>query len=493
VGQIPTEFGKLTTLRTLDMEFNGLGLSGTIPTELCKLHNLVKFGVRGNNLSGRIPECIHQWYGLQVLFVAGNQLTGPLPSGDSGDLFCRLSELKVATMHRNRLTGQLPSCLGDMKHLESFIASNNLFEGPIPSSLSSLSVLRELLLDDNLLTGDPTQIIDTLRGLTLLFVDQNQFSGAVDEGFGMMLKDLVAMDLSSNNFTSLQFPVQLLQLPSLRILDLSVNALQGGFPDAVMYQNHDLNFLSVYYNQLVGTIPVGIIQNMTQIEHLDLSSNLFTGILPGELFQIKTLRNILLSDNPTLEVGPIPNTIIEAAPTLKELSLKNTQRTGLLPSLLGFTELYLLNLDNNGLTGDVPSTYGQLTKLQYLLLSRNPNLVGTLPDLSQLKELRTLLLDGTNITGDFSSLCQLPNFASNVAMANRVQAEMVIIATCGSPDTGIVCDCCHCCPQFENRGVRKSCSDPVAKSLDWMWEVGYQSEAWQFGVNMSMVKDPVGI
>ena len=91
--------------------------------------------------------------------------------------------------------------------------------------------------------------------------------------------------------------------------------------------------------------------------------------------------------------------------------MRNTSRTGPLPDLTGFRRLELLDLSDNDFRGTIPSSYGRLSKLKYLLLDRNQKVTGSLPEFVTTKLLQTVLLDKTNVTGNFSNLCSLPAFA----------------------------------------------------------------------------------
>jgi Leucine-rich repeat (LRR) protein len=66
--------------------------------------------------------------------------------------------------------------------------------------------------------------------------------------------------------------------------------------------------------------------------------------------------------------------------SLRELSLKNTKRTGSIPEWMGtnLTNLVLLDLGDNELEGTIPESLGKLDKLSFLLLNGN-NLNGTVP------------------------------------------------------------------------------------------------------------------
>ena len=63
-GTIPSELGKLTNLKVLNLSDNEL--SGTIPPELGKLTNLEELYLWDNGLSGTIPSELGKLTNLKV-------------------------------------------------------------------------------------------------------------------------------------------------------------------------------------------------------------------------------------------------------------------------------------------------------------------------------------------------------------------------------------------------------------------------------------------
>lgn len=71
---IPTEIGRLTTLRILEM--SGTETSGTIPTEIGNLAMLTSFSSDQSDLQGSIPTEIGRLTNLENFFLRGAQLQG---------------------------------------------------------------------------------------------------------------------------------------------------------------------------------------------------------------------------------------------------------------------------------------------------------------------------------------------------------------------------------------------------------------------------------
>ena len=107
-GVIPSEFGRLTQLRELDLGFNYL--TGVIPPELGGLTQLSILWLVNNYLHGIIPPELSQLANLQVLDLGLNQLTGAIPA-ELG----QLANLKRLDLSPNPLTGCIPTALQEFR------------------------------------------------------------------------------------------------------------------------------------------------------------------------------------------------------------------------------------------------------------------------------------------------------------------------------------------------------------------------------------------
>jgi hypothetical protein len=96
--------------------------------------------------------------------------------------------------------------------------------------------------------------------------------------------------------------------------------------------------------------------------------------------------------------GSIPN-IFDKIPNLKNIVLDLNKFTGSIPESIYYTQLQLLNLNNNKLIGSLSNNIYNLRNLTIINLSWN-SLSGTLPDkLSMLSNLNMLKLNNNQMTG----------------------------------------------------------------------------------------------
>lgn len=479
-GEIPKENGLLGSLQLFDLEHNTL--EGEIPEELCTLYGLTFLLLQNTNLGGEIPSCINNLENLEVLRLDNNNFSGEIPPE-----ICALIDLEYIVLDKNLFSGSLPECIGDLTSLTFVSMSDNNFEGELPD-FSLMSDLEQLYLDDNEFEGFPIDSLFDMANLEFLYLENNNFEGDIHE-YGRDMPNLMALDMSSNLFTSQDpddeyyefrygIPRHFFNIQNLTILDLSNNLLEGEFPVDIPVQDKML-FFSVHDNDFSGPLPAGL-KNLTALVHLDLATNDFEGTIPNEFFEMPELIHLFLSENENLTPGPVPDALKDMT-QLTEISFKNTARTGALPPLLNFDALFLLDLDNNDFEGTVPASYGQLSNLRYLLINRNPKLVGTIPEFIGTNNFNTLLVDGTQITGDFSSICALPGFTGEI----QFPTDAIALADCSDPDSGIDCDCCHCCAADDD-----TCSDAKVASLDWDWQAGFRRTTRNFAIDLDAYEPP---
>ena len=157
------------------------------------------------------------------LILPDNRLSGGLPS-ELGNL----SNLTTLYFHENQLTGSIPSELGNLSNLTTLFLNGNQLTGSIPSELGNLANLRELFLYDNELSGSIPSELGNLTDLEILYLDNNRLTGSIPSELGS-LANLRELYLYENQLSG-SIPSELRNLSNLRGLYLAGNRLTGCIP-----------------------------------------------------------------------------------------------------------------------------------------------------------------------------------------------------------------------------------------------------------------------
>ncbi|XP_031497346.1 probable LRR receptor-like serine/threonine-protein kinase IRK [Nymphaea colorata] len=326
-GGLPDRIWSLTALRTLDL--SGNSFEGTVPQGIKALSNLQTLDLSGNGFSGNIPDDIGGCSSMWTLNFGDNVFSGVLPSS------IQKINLTSFRVHKNRLNGEIPRWIGDLKALDTLDFSSNGFSGEIPDVIGQLLALKTLNLSGNLLVGSIPESLKNCDKLSVVDFSRNRFVGKVP-----------AWIFSSGSQGSHSG-----NTGSVEILDLSGNGFSGELPTEVGF-SLNLGLLNVSGNSLGPSIPVSIGELMV-LQKLDLSKNQFGGNIPSSLGKCSSLTTLILSHN---------------------------NLTGPMPSDLGnLSQLQILDLSDNNLTGQVPQQLGNLSHLQSFNISQN-NFQGDLPD-----------------------------------------------------------------------------------------------------------------
>ena len=389
-GALPAWLGNLTNLEVLDLRDNAL--SGTIPPWLSNLTNLQSLLLGDNALSGALPASLVNLSDLTTLELYNTQLCAPLdadfqtwlegidyksgvvncedpePSNPDRAVLVALYEATNGDNWKNNTNwlsdkplsqwyGVTTDDDGRVTHLE--LGGNDL-SGELPSELVNLTHLQRLSLYDNELSGGVPSWLGSLTQLRLLSLNHNEFSGSIPSELGN-LTQLQELYLLYNELSG-TIPSSLGSLTQLRLLDLSHNELSGALP-ASLGNLTNLRVLVLADNELSGTIPSWL-GNLTHLQVLTLGGNEFSGTLPSSLGNLTNLRTLYL---PSLRLsGSIPSWLINLT-NLEWLGLYDNELSGGVPSWLGnLTHLQVLYLYDNELSGALPASLVNLTNLEWL-------------------------------------------------------------------------------------------------------------------------------
>jgi hypothetical protein len=227
-------------------------------------------------------------------------------------------------------------------------------------------------------------------------------------------------------------PSELFAQTSFRSLSLVFGSLYGTIPTEIGKLTN-VRVLQLAYQSLTGTIPEEI-DRLTSMETINLFSNKLTGTIPANTFHgisgTNSLENIVFSIN-KLE-GSIPD--FDPQSEMKMLLLDDNLLTGTLPtSLFIQPALAEFNLQNNFLSGTIDPSIGALTSLTDLDFSNN-DFSGTIPTrLALLENVKLCLFAGNDLTGmippklgEMRSVEQL-DLSSN-QLTGAIPAELAFLA-----------------------------------------------------------------
>ena len=376
--------------RVTRIQIGRQNLQGTLPSNLRNLAQLERLELQYNNISGPLPS-LNGLSSLQVILLSDNKFIS-VPS----DFFTGLSSLQSVEIDNNPFSNWvIPESIKNASALQNFSANSanisgsipgffgpdsfpgltilrlafNDLEGELPASFSG-SQVQSLWLNGQKLSGG----IDVIQNMTLLrevWLHSNGFSGPLPDFSG--LKDLESLSLRDNSFTGL-VPESLVNLESLKFVNLSNNLLQGPMPvfkssvsvDMVKDSNRfclptpDLcdsrvnTLLSIvksmdYPQRLAdswkGNDPcadwIGITCNNGNITVVNFEKMGLTGSISPDFASVTSLERLVLANNNL--TGSIPQEIT-TLPGLKVLDVSNNHLYGRVPA---FTSNVIVNTNGN--------------------------------------------------------------------------------------------------------------------------------------------------
>ncbi|KAJ6752513.1 hypothetical protein OIU85_002886 [Salix viminalis] len=472
-GKIPDNVGDFKSLQFMDVSNNLF--SSSLPPGIGKLGRLRNLSLAGNNFSGSLPDSISGFVSIQSLDLSRNSFSGPLPMS-----LARLNNLVYLNLSSNEFTKRIPKGFELISSLQVFDLHGNMFDGHLdglffletnashvdisgnmlvssssqrllPGMSGSIKLLNlsHNQLSGSLLNGGDVQLFASVKVLDLSYnrlsgelpgfdfayelqvlrLSNNKFSGSVPndllKGDSLLLNEL---DLSANNLSG---PISMIMSTTLRVLDLSSNALVGELPlvtgsCAVLHLSNnrfegnltrmvkwgDIEYLDLSQNHLTGPIPE-IAPQFLRLNYLNLSHNSLTSSLPKVITQYPKLRVLDLSSN---QLDGSMSTDLLMSPTLQEIHLENNLLDGAIvfsPPSNSKSNLQVIDLSHNQLDGYFPDRFDSLSGLQVLNLAGN-NLSGSLPSsMADMSSLISLDLSGNHFTGPLPN-----NLSENIGSFN---------------------------------------------------------------------------
>ncbi|KAM0923341.1 hypothetical protein ACQ4PT_005638 [Festuca glaucescens] len=308
-------------------------------------------------------------------------------------------------LSEQRLYGEISPALGNLSHLKRLDLSGNHFAGSVPPELGNLSRLKFLDMSLNTLSRRVPSELGNLSRLSYLDLSGNFFVGVVPPQLGE-LTQLEVLNLSGNQLGG-SIPEELSHIQSLVYFNLGENNLSEHIPAAIFYNFSALHYFDVASNSLDGEIPIRADCPLPDLHFLVMWSNNLRGI-PHSLSNSTKLRGLLLEEN--FLTGELPSDdMFGAMWSLEFLYLSvnnlasprnNTTLEPFFASLTNCTGLRELGIARNNLVGTIPYVVGRLSPgLMRLHLEFN-KIFGPIPtNLSNLSNLTVLNLSHNLLNG----------------------------------------------------------------------------------------------
>ncbi|GJS51618.1 kinase-like domain-containing protein [Tanacetum coccineum] len=216
-------------------------------------------------------------------------------------------------------------------------------------------------------------------------------------------------------------PHSIFNLSLLVNISLPDNELSGSLPSELGNQLPNLELLQLWGNELTRVLPPSI-SNCSKLVILDMADNNFSGKLTINFSKLRDIYKIHLPNNNFHGHGE--------ASDMSLLGLGDNQLSGSLPSsigsLVGLTtigklqKLQLLGRYSNQFSGSTPEAIGNLSLLTYLDLSYN-KLEGNIPSsLGKCKNLNVLILVDNRLSGKIPrQLLQLPSLTISLDLSQN--------------------------------------------------------------------------
>ncbi|KAG6643444.1 receptor-like protein 7 [Carya illinoinensis] len=380
----------LQHLQNLNLANNHFNYLQEFPSKLDMLTNLIYLNLSHAGFGGQIPIAISRLTRLVVLDLSSRSSPCASYKRSCDD---EMPLIKLENPNLKMLVQNLSELIEIHLDVVKISAPGNEWCEALSSSLPNLRVLS---LSNCHLSGPLDPSLLKLQALVSINLKGNHLSTSVPEFLGDF-KSLRYLFLSNSGLNG-TFPKKIFQLPMLEILDLSGNYLLGGsLPD--FPSDGSLRTLLLSRTEFSGVLPDSF-GKLTMLSTIDLWGCNFSGSIPESMSSLTQLVYLRLSYNHFC--GPIPKSMASLT-QLVYLDLSYNHFSEPIPSFSMATNLKMIDLSNNDLTGHITSTdWAMFQNLEFLDLENNL-LMGNIPiSLFSLPLLRRLILSNNSFSGQLN-------------------------------------------------------------------------------------------
>ncbi|GKA69582.1 leucine-rich repeat protein, partial [Tanacetum coccineum] len=265
--------------------------------------------------------------------------------------FCDWSGISIGKRHKRvtalrlesqGLEGSLSPHVGNLSFLRKLSLPNNSFQGTIPHEVGRLSRLHILYLSQNKFSGVIPTNLSRCSNLEDLWLNQNMLTGSIPKEMSLLSK-LSRLVISKNNLTG-GIPPFLGNITSMKVFVVGDNPLGRSILDTLGLWR-SLTIFSSYECNLYGNIPRSIF-NLSLLVNFSVAVNHLTGSLPSE--------------------------IGNQLPNLEFFQLWGNKLTGVLPpSISNCSKLVILEMRDNNFSGKLTIDFSELREIKYIFLQNN--------------------------------------------------------------------------------------------------------------------------
>ncbi|CAB9501764.1 LRR receptor-like serine threonine-protein kinase At4g08850 [Seminavis robusta] len=321
--------------------------------------------------------CCNEMGEIKALaFAIANNMEGTIPPEIS---FLGKSLQHLILSRQQQLRGSIPTELGELTQLTELELGATGISGTIPRELGLLMNLGQLSLSGNNLLGSLPSELGKLYNLTIFRLSEAELTGSLPTEFYQWHK-LEILDVFECPKLNTEFVLSEIaeNFQQLRLITL----VQRASGDKMPIPSHlgklpNLTFLSLNRWNISGTIPSTFV-DLVLLHTLDLENNTISGTFPQLLFKLTNMVHLFLGSN-NLE-GKLPLSLFSHLTQLRQLSLRDNQFSGTVPTEVGLlSSLKKLEIQNTNLSGTLPTELLQLENLTSLVVT-NTSLWGSIPE-----------------------------------------------------------------------------------------------------------------